>query len=179
MKMTHLASALLVSLAPLAADASLSTSGGSSVTFHATGPAGMRIDGHTSDLSVADDAQNVTVTVPLRNLSTGIGLRDHHMRDKYLEVGRYPNAELVVRKSALRFPQGGSQTSGDATGTMKIHGRTASTTFHYSARRDGSIIHVTGTAQVDMRDYGIRVPSYLGITVKPNVGVDVQFGVQQ
>ncbi len=100
------------------------------------------------------------------------------MRDKYLEVGKYPSAELVVPKSALRIPTN-AETSGDATGTMKLHGRTKSVSFHYFARPDGSVIHVAGTVRVNIRDYGIDVPSYLGVTVKPDVDVEVHFGAQQ
>lgn len=180
MKATHVLPALiiLVSLAPTDADARLASSGDSSVQFVASGPAGMRIVGKTSGVQVGDDAQNVTVTVPLGDLKTGIDLRDHHMRDKYLEVGKYPNAELVVAKNAIHWPNG-SATTGDATGTMKLHGRTKSVTFHYLARPDGNVIKVGGTVHVNMRDYGIDVPSYLGVTVKPDVDVEVHFGAQQ
>ncbi len=105
MKVTKLAPVFFVLLMPFAADAKLAASGLASVSFAATGPAGMRIVGSSSDLSVSDDAQNITVTVPLGNLKTGVDLRDQHMRDKYLEVPKYPNAELVVAKSAIRDPR--------------------------------------------------------------------------
>jgi polyisoprenoid-binding protein YceI len=179
MKPIKLAPVLLALLAPFAADAKLASAGSSSVTFAAAGPAGMRIVGATNDLSVSDDSQNVTVTVPLANLKTGIDLRDHHMRDKYLEIGKYPNAELVVAKSAIRMPPAGGDASGDASGTMKLHGKTKAVTFHYVARRDGGAMKVGGTVHVDMRDYGIDVPSYMGITVKPDVDVEVKFGVSE
>lgn len=179
MKSTKLAPVLLALLAPFTADASLATSGTSSVTFAATGPAGMRIVGTTSDLSVAGDAQNVTVTVPLSNLKTGIDLRDRHMREKYLEVGKYPNAELVVAKSAIRMPAAGGDSSGDASGTMKLHGKTKAVSFHYVARREGGAMKVGGTVRVDMRDYGIDMPSYMGVNVKPEVDVEVKFGASE
>ena len=179
MKGFHVAAALLPVLVPLTADARLSATSGSQVSFVALGPAGMRIVGTSSDLSISDDAQNVAVTVPLGNLKTGIELRDHHMRDKYLEVGKYPNAELVVPKSAIHYPSGSQTSSGDATGTMKLHGKTKSVSFHYIARGDGGTTHVGGTVHLDMRDFGIDVPSYLGVTVKPEVDVEVKFGAQQ
>jgi polyisoprenoid-binding protein YceI len=179
MKVIHVVAAVITALVPLAADAGLSTSGGSSVSFVASGPAGMRIVGRSAEVRVADDARNVTVTVPLGNLTTGIGLRDHHMREKYLETGKYPNAQLVVARSALRMPSAGHETSGQANGTMTLHGRSKSVPFHYFARQDGNVIHVGGTVHVDMRDYGITVPTYLGVTVKPGVYVEIHFGAQQ
>ena len=37
------------------------------VTFDASGPAGMKIEGTTSDLTVTDGGDNVVITVPLAN----------------------------------------------------------------------------------------------------------------
>ena len=38
------------------------------------------------------------------SLDTGIDLRNKHMREKYLEVQKYPNAVLTVDRSTLHFP---------------------------------------------------------------------------
>jgi hypothetical protein len=70
--------------------AALSSASDAHVSFQASGPAGMKIEGTTPDLTVADDGTNVVVTVPLGNLNTGIALRDHHMKEKYLEVPKFP-----------------------------------------------------------------------------------------
>src|SRR6185436_13278055 len=126
------------------------------------------INGTTSDLSVADDGTTVTITVPLSNISTGMSLRDKHTKE-YLEVQTYPNAELKVARSALKFPAAGAESSGDARGTMKIHGQTKDVTFHYSAKQDGGVIAIKGTTRVNMNDYGIKTPTYLGVSVKPDV----------
>ena len=48
-----------------AGHAALSAATDSHVSFEAAGPAGMKIDGSTPDLSVADDSGNVVITVPL------------------------------------------------------------------------------------------------------------------
>src|SRR3954449_1384388 len=68
----------------------------SGVTFRAAGPAGLTIEGSTADLAVTDEGDNVAVTVPLGNLHTGIEVRDRHMKEKYLEVGKFPEAKLVL-----------------------------------------------------------------------------------
>lgn len=173
-----LATSLLLTVA-FVADAKLARTGTPSVSFRAAGPAGMKIQGTTSDLDVDDQGAKIVIKVPLKNLSTGISLRDEHMRNKYLEVGTYPNAELTVDRSAIRLPTGADPVSGDATGTMALHGKTKSTTFHYSVGKSGNAMRVAGTVHLDMRDYGINVPSYLGVTVKPDVDVEVQFNAAQ
>jgi polyisoprenoid-binding protein YceI len=147
------------------------------VTFDAAGPAGMKIEGTTTDLAVADDGANVVITVPLGNLSTGIGLRDHHMKEKYLEVPKFPNATLTIARSALKVPRGGEQTAADVPGTVQLHGQTRPVTVHYDAKGDGAAMGVHGAFHINMNDFGIAVPVYLGVTVKPDVDVSASFHV--
>jgi polyisoprenoid-binding protein YceI len=97
------------------AEAKLSGSGGQ-VQFTATGPGGLTIVGTTKDVNVKDDGTSVTVVVPLANVDTGIALRNKHMKEKYLEVDKFPTAELTVSRSALKLQEG----SGSASGSMKI-----------------------------------------------------------
>jgi polyisoprenoid-binding protein YceI len=158
----------------LVAAAKLSKTGGSTSGFKAAGPAGMNIDGKTSDLSVADDGTTITITIPLGNISTGIEIRDKHTKE-YLEVATYPTAELKVARAAIKFPAAGAESSGDARGSMKIHGQTRDVSFHYSAKLDGDTFSVKGTSRVNMNDFGMKTPSYLGVSVKPDVDVYTNF----
>ena len=73
-----------------AGHAALSSAKDAHVEFEAAGPAGMKIEGTTTDLNVSTTAGTSSSTVPLANLSTGIALRDQHMKEKYLEVPKYP-----------------------------------------------------------------------------------------
>lgn len=174
--------ASFVSIASIAtfassADARLVSTGASQVTFVAIGPAGMVIHGTTPDISVTEDADRVKVNVPLSRLTTGIALRDRHMKEKYLEVARFPSAELVVARSALPLPQ--TSVDSSASGTMTLHGQSRAVTFLYKAKHDGSVFHVTGTVHVNMAGFGIQTPSYLGVSVKPDVEVSVVFDATQ
>jgi polyisoprenoid-binding protein YceI len=174
-RMAVIATAALAISFSLAADAKLARTGSPSVSFTAVGPAGLKIVGTTSDLDVADDATSVTITVPLANLTTGIALRDRHMREKYLQVQTYPNATLKVDRASVKFPPAGAEASGDAQGTMAIHGKTHPVSFHYTAKHEGAGYAVAGSVHLDIKDYGIDVPSYLGVTVKPDIDVTVRF----
>ncbi len=157
------------------APAALGRSGAASVSFAAVGPAGLTIAGTTSDLIVSESGGEVTVRVPLANLDTGIALRNKHMREKYLQVQSYPNADLVVSRAALTLPGSDGETRGEATGTMRLHGNARPVRFAYRAKRDGGGYKVTGSVHLDMNDFGIEVPRYLGVTVKPDVDVNVAF----
>ena len=160
---------------PAIADATLRASGTPEVKFTATGPAGLNIVGATHELAVADDGTNVTVRVPLRRLSTGIDLRDEHLK-RDLDISHFRTAELTVARSALRLPTGGA-VEARARGKLKLHGQERDISFHYTAERRRNAIHVEGSARVKMTSFGIAQPTYLGMTVRPDVDVAATFDV--
>ncbi len=169
------AAALAIAALPALADSRLRSAGHPEVSFTATGPAGLHIVGRTHELQISEDAGNVVVRVPLRNLSTGIDLRDQHLRND-LDIAHYRTAELVVARSALHIPSGGSAEA-QARGKMKLHGQQRDVSFHYTAERHGQSIHVQATLRVKMTSFGIAQPHYLGMTVRPDVDVSASFDV--
>jgi hypothetical protein len=161
----------------LAAHAKLSRVAGPEVSFTLIGPAGMKIVGTGNDLRVGDDGQAVKVSVPLASMKTGISIRDKHMHEKYLQTPNYPTAELQVPRSNLKILGGGGTVNQEAAGTLLLHGKTRPVTFRYAGSREGSKVKVRGTMHINMNDFGIEVPVYLGVTVKPDVDVVAQFDV--
>jgi polyisoprenoid-binding protein YceI len=176
-KPARLVSLSLVSAAMLVAavaSAKLAKAGGGTSSFHAGGPAGMSIDGTSSDVNISDDGSTVTVTVGMNALTTGISLRDKHMKDA-LETDKFSSSSISVSRGSLKIPGTGAESSGDISGSMKLHGQSKNQSFHYSAKNDGGVISVTATTTVNMSDYGIKPPSYLGVTVKNEVAVTTKF----
>ena len=161
-----------------AVDAALSGAADPHVGFEASGPAGMKINGTTGDLMVSEDASgHVVLSVPLSNLTTGIALRDHHMKEKYLEVAKYPAATLTIARAALNLPGPGQKVEGDAAATLALHGQTRPVSVHFDATADGGGFSTHGKFHINMNEFGISVPSYLGVTVKPDVDVSASFRV--
>jgi polyisoprenoid-binding protein YceI len=154
----------------LVAAAKLSKAGGASAGFKAVGPGGLGIDGKTSDVDVADDGSTVTITVKLGSLDVGGDLRSSHTKED-LEVSKYPTATLKVPRSALNMGGG----SGDAKGQMTIHGTTKDVTFHYDAGKSGDTLDVKGKAKVNVKDFGVKPRSYLGISIKDDVDIFANF----
>lgn len=159
---------------PLVAMAKLSKTGASATSFGATGPGGLHIDGKTADLNLADDGTTITITVPLANLDTGIGLRNKHTGEA-LETSKYPSAELRVARSALKFPAAGAQSTGDAKGQLTIHGQTKEISFHYMATLDGGTLSIKGSAYINVTDFGVKPPSYAGVAIKPDITLSTSF----
>lgn len=167
------ASLLLVSST---AFAKLAVKGTPAVNFDATGPGGMVIAGKTADLTIADDGKIAVFTVPLKNLETGISLRDKHMKEKYLEVEKYPDATLKLDRGQITIPAKGKTSEGDAKGTFTCHGKSKDVTVHYKAHResDGTIGAET-KFPINLKDYDITIPNYLGVTVHPDINIQAKF----
>jgi polyisoprenoid-binding protein YceI len=150
------------------------------VIFHGSGPGGLRIEGKTSAVELKEDDKILTITVPLKDLTTGISLRDNHMRNKYLEVEKFPETHLDVEKAALQVPAAGASVEQDAKGKLTLHGVTRDVTFHYKAscKADG-VCDAEGKLAININDYGIIIPTYLGVTMKPDVTIDVAFNAKR
>lgn len=135
------------------------------VEASARGPAGMRITASSATLTVDDGGEDISFTVPLDSFRTGIGLRDRHMLGA-LESDKYPDVKLVLHDADLRSPGAGT-----ATGRLTLHGQTREVVVKYIASDSSGAVSVRASFSVDFGDFGVKMPSYLGVTVKPEVEV--------
>jgi polyisoprenoid-binding protein YceI len=158
--------------------AAITSPSGTSVLVSLQGTAGLRIEGTTHELTISEREDELVFDVPLSGVDTGIGLRNRHLRG-YLDVAHFPRAELRVARSAVVFPAAGKGTESDTPGTLTIRGVSRPCTVHYRAEggAEGEV-RVRGTTRIDMRDFGVEVPSYLGVTVDPAVSIQVDFSVR-
>ena len=174
-----MAGLVVTMMVPALAFGAFTKEGDAQASFLAVGPAGLKIEGKTSELDVTEAEGKLRVGVALSNRDTGISLRNKHMREKYLDVAKFPRAELLVDRALLKLPADGSESTGTAIGQMTIHGQTKPVTFQYSARRQGGVYAVAGSTRVNMKEFGVEVPTYLGVTVKPDVDVAVRFNAAE
>ncbi len=150
----------------------------SKVTFEAVGPAGLKINGATSGIRAVESDGKVTLTVPTGGFETGIGLRDKHLRE-YLEVEKHPSAQLVVDESKISLPDGAAPATGKIVAPLTLHGATNPTAIAYKIRRDGSAYSVEGEFEVNIQDFKIKKPCYLGVCVADRVKVAAKFTIQK
>ncbi len=173
---SRLALRLLGCAAALAAASPAARAEAPEASFTAVGPAGLKFTGKTGGVQAATEGDNLVVTVALKGLDTGLDLRNKHMREKYLQVDKYPNAVFTVPWSAIKRPESGD-VEAEASGTLTIHGQTKPTKVRYKASKSGSNYAVDGSLKLDLRDFGIEVPSYLGVTVKPEIDAQARFTI--
>jgi polyisoprenoid-binding protein YceI len=165
----------LMMLLATPAFAQVERSGAASTTFFGKGPAGFKLEGKTEEVTLKDDGKTVSISVPLSTLKTGIDLRDRHMREKYLEVEKYPNAVLDVPWSAIQLPAEGQTTTQTVPGKMSLHGKTRDVSVTYTLKRTGDTYAATGSVPLNLKDFDINLPNYLGVTVKPDIETSTSF----
>ncbi len=113
------------------------------------------------------------LTVELRSLDTGISLRNEHMLEKYLEVGKGAGYEKAVL-SEIRLPDadaGSFQGQTTFTGTFALHGTSRPVSGRAQIRREGERVHVEASFPVQLAAYGIPKPQFMGVGVKDEVEV--------
>ena len=175
MKRRHRSLVVLVFALSSAAVAAVSQTGPAAASFTGKGPAGFKLEGKSDQVIVKTEGTRVMVTVPLAKLDTGIDLRNRHMREKYLETDKYPNATLVVDRSSIKLPAEGASVQGTGTGEMTLHGKTKPVSFQYVIRRESGVYLAEGKVPLNIKDFDIFIPSYLGVTVKPEIETAVTF----
>ena len=121
------------------------------------------------------------VAVDLRTLDTGIALRNDHLREKYLEVGKgagYDQAvlsDVVLQGLNADAPAG----KGSFTGSLMLHGVKKTVTGPVEVRQAGTGWRVRASFPLNLPDYNIDKPRYLGVGVKDTVQVSVTVTVTQ
>lgn len=108
-------------------------------------------------------AENVVVS--LKNLDTGMSLRNDHMKNKFLEVSKYPDAILVK----------GEGENGKGTGRIKIRGIEKDFTGIYKVV--GS--EVEAEFELLLSDFGISGINYKGVGVEDRVKLKVSIPLKK
>lgn len=144
---------------------------------HTTGVTGsVTIDGSGGPLS----GTGLSVTADLRGLQSTDAFASHgpFQRDRYvgsmvLETDQFPEARFSAAEVAI--PSGleaGGQLPATAHGNLTVHGTTRAVDIPVTMQLSGGRIEVVGAVTVDMRDYGIGVPSVAFTSVQPALTVE-------
>jgi polyisoprenoid-binding protein YceI len=142
-----------------------------SISFHAHGPGGLKIDGKSSSLKIDEDEKTVTFKTFMNTLDTGIGMRNDHMQKRF-KAGDYPEITLTVPKDKANPKAGGSTPA-----SLTLHGQTRPVTVRYKV--DGN--HIDATFDVNLNNHGITDEDLceLGVCAKPDVAVEVRFDLSE
>lgn len=143
----------------------------SSVVATIAGPAGMVINAESKDINVSDEGSTLSVTISSFSFKTGIGLRDKHLADA-IESRNYPSMTVAFVDSDVKIPTSEDSEHRIVPATLTFHGVTRSVKIDYVAATDcDGHIGVNADFDIDIREYGVVPPSYLGVGIKPIVHI--------
>lgn len=153
------------------------------VEFLATATAGLKIRGETKGntspikgkLSISPSKTTGEVKLALDILDTGISLRNDHMKG-YLETQKFPEAQVHLTKLALPEAFFAGDWSGESAfeGTLTLHGVTKPISGTAKVQKKKGQVEMDYDFKVGLTEYGIKVPNYLGVTVKNDVTITVK-----
>lgn len=123
------------------------------------------------------DGFDASIAVDLRTLDTGIGLRNTHMRERYLEVQRGEGFERAVLSGLRLADPGVVQTGGTTTFTadLLVHGTTRRVEGAAQLAPRGADVRVQASFPISLDEFAIPSPRYLGVGVRDRVTVHVTF----
>ncbi len=114
--------------------------------------------------------------VDLASLDTGIGLRNRHMRDNYLEVEQYPYAAFGGRIArAAPLDQGAFRVT--TQGTFGVHGVERDRAFTCDVSPAGGGYRVRCSFSVLLSDHDIEIPKVMFLKLNNEVQLELDFHV--
>ncbi len=118
-----------------------------------------------------------SLAVDLRTMDTGIALRNDHLREKYLEVDKGAGYDQAVLSDVVLQGLSGDAPAGKGsfTGSLMLHGVKKTVTGPVEIRQTGTGWRVRASFPLNLPDYNIDKPRYLGVGVKDTVQVSVTF----
>ena len=131
------------------------------------------------EVTLPEGAREVdgSFSVDLRTLDTGIGLRNTHLRDNYLEVSRGPDYDTAVLTAVVLDapspPRGRSATVG-FKGVLSVHGNAKPIAGTAEVSRKGDTLDVKVKFPLRIDVYEIARPTYLGVGVTNQIDVEVR-----
>ena len=134
------------------------------------------LDGAALSADTGGDDTEFYFEVDLGSLETGIGLRNRHMRDNYLEVGEYPYATFkgqIIRTEVT--------SSGDfrvtASGGLAIHGVERPRDLTCRVTPVGRGYRVVCGFEVLLTDHEIEIPKVMFLKLANEIRLELDFTV--
>jgi polyisoprenoid-binding protein YceI len=141
-----------------------------------------RIDGYVVlDAARLEEARGGEGTsfyfeVELASLDTGIGLRNRHMRDDYLEIEDHPYATFEGELARI-VPSDDGTYALVAEGRFGVHGVSRPLTVPCTGTPRGDGFGVSCAFQVLLSDHDIEIPQVMFLKLADEIRLELDFSV--
>lgn len=122
------------------------------------------------------------IIVALDKMTTGIDLRDEHMKSKYLDTSKFPEASLKIDDFKLATDPFATEIqlkNVPFTGKLKVHGEESSVSGSADISSDKSFVTVSAKTKTNISNHKIALPSYLGIKVADEVEISAELKIKK
>jgi polyisoprenoid-binding protein YceI len=136
------------------------------------------IDGFLYFANELTDSSQLHFEVDLRTIDTGIGLRNRHMRENYLETDKYPMA-VYEGKIVNAEKIGDNKYKVKVAGSMSIHGATRKQDVEGTIDILGDEINITTDFIVKLTDHNIEVPRLMFLKINENMQLHLDFSLEK
>ena len=106
----------------------------------------------------------------LQTLETGIGIRDKHMKDNYLEVEKGPDFSAAMFEDIRVEKLDGKSVF---SGTLMLHGQRKPISGTAELQQRDGRIRVQAQFPLKISDFEIPTPKYLGVGVRDEIQIKV------
>lgn len=120
------------------------------------------------------DASEFYFEVDLASLDTGMGLRNRHMRENYLETDDFPFASFRGRVAALQ-PEAPGRYRALTRGVFTIHGVAREREIQCTAEARSEALRVRCAFQVILSDHDIPIPKLMFMKIDEVMELDLDF----
>ncbi len=116
--------------------------------------------------------------VELNTLDTGIGLRNRHMRDNYLETDKYPRA--IFSGSVFEIDTLDTQNYRiHAKGVFALHGVEKPLEVKVMVEENEQNLFVTSQFDIHLKDFDIKVPKLMFVKISEVIDVRLAFHMKR
>lgn len=176
MKLFHLALISLIS--SLSVGAPLRVNSGKVEFLALATPGALKISGKQADgtplkteIKIENNQIMGSSAIQIDTLSTGIGLRDRHMKENYLEAAKFPESIFTYKKLTLPTDFSGEKIPFE--GTLKLHGVEKPVSGFVKTEKKDSQLILQHEFKIKTSDFGISTPKYMGVVMGEEVEVKV------
>ena len=114
--------------------------------------------------------------VQLKDLDTGIGLRNKHLKENYLKVKDNPVARLKLLEASNAEAQlmGKYGKSSPFKGELELAGKTKAVAGEYKIEDK----KLSANFKIELTDFGVERPSFMGVSIVEKVSVAISFDLK-
>jgi polyisoprenoid-binding protein YceI len=124
--------------------------------------------------------EEIEATVPVKSLSTGMGVRDEHMR-KYIFTtadGQLPDLRFAAGNSVCEAG-GAQQFTCRIAGSLTIRGSSQPFTISLNVKEQNGSFRASGDTVVKLSSFGIAPPTQFGVKTADDVKLRLEFTGKQ